>query len=170
MGPGQALAHTMGRIMRPAGGGPAAGCPGGAAAASTRAAALRHGLSRGMGCWAEREAGGGPGHTHLSPLLTPWLSSHGSLEEWAGGTPQPCTPCYLAFLARCGVAERRAPHGQGREEKPAQGPSITPSACLWPQAVKSSCRLCLQVFGLPGDSSLGATARKHNERLVPGRW
>lgn len=50
------------------------------------------------------------------------------------------------------------------------GSGITPSACLWPQAVKSLSWLCLQGLGLPQDSSLGVTARKHYERLAPGRW
>lgn len=124
----------------------------------------------GMGCQAESEAGGGSGRALSTLLLTPQLLCHGSPEERGGGTPLPCAPCHPAFPACCGVTERHAPFCQGREEKPAWGPSITPCACLRPQAVKSSSWLCLQGLELPQDSSLGATARKHNERLAPGRW
>lgn len=60
----------------------------------------------GKGCWAESEAGRGPGHAHSSPLLMPQVSLCGSLEEWGGGMSLPCALTHLAFLACCSDAAK----------------------------------------------------------------
>lgn len=161
---GRALTHTMGQLMCPASGGPAAGLQWGAAATSTHAATGRHGLP----CQ-ERGRQGSRTRSFVTPANATALA-----RQLPRGTRMRNTPALHSmspsFPGSPWCHRAVASHCQGREQKPAQSPSITSCACLQPQAGKSSSGLCLQGLGLSQDSSLTVTARKHNKRLAPGRW
>ena len=118
MGRGRALAHAMGRIMCPDTGGPAAGHPAGAAAASACVATSQQGL------WGQEQGSRGSWpRSFVTPAnattLVPWLP---------GGTSLPCAPGHPASPAHCGVAEQHAPPARGgrRSQHGGGGPASPP--------------------------------------------